>query len=149
MDEEGYLYLTDRKSFMIISGGVNIYPAELENLLVTHPKVADVAVIGAPHDEMGEEVVAVVQPRDMAEAGPELAAELIGLRAREPEPREMPAPDRFPRGTAAARYGQALQAAAPGRILGEGSCPNPTVTLNSFHGSMLPIAPPMRLRGGC
>ena len=76
MDEEGYLYLTDRKSFMIISGGVNIYPAEIENLLVTHPEVADVAVIGAPHEEMGEEVVAVVQPRDMAEAGPDLAARL-------------------------------------------------------------------------
>lgn len=76
LDEDGYLYLTDRKSFMIISGGVNIYPQEIENLLVTHPKVADVAVIGAPHEEMGEEVVAVVQPRDMAEAGPELAAEL-------------------------------------------------------------------------
>jgi long-chain acyl-CoA synthetase len=76
VDEEGYLYLTDRKSFMIISGGVNIYPAEIENLLVTHPKVADVAVIGAPHDEMGEEVVAIVQPRDWAEAGPALAAEL-------------------------------------------------------------------------
>ena len=77
VDEEAYLYLTDRKSFMIISGGVNIYPAELENLLVTHPDVADVAVIGAPHEEMGEEVVAVVQPRDMAEAGPLLAQRLM------------------------------------------------------------------------
>jgi len=66
VDEEGYLYLTDRKSFMIISGGVNIYPAEIENLLVTHPDVADVAVIGAPDDEMGEQVVAIVQPRDPA-----------------------------------------------------------------------------------
>ena len=61
VDEEGYLYLTDRKSFMIISGGVNIYPQEIENLLVTHPAVADCAVIGAPHEEMGEQVVAVVQ----------------------------------------------------------------------------------------
>ena len=77
LDEEGYLYLTDRKSFMIISGGVNIYPAELENLLVTHPDVADVAVIGAPHEEMGEEVVAIVQPRDVESAGPELAARLM------------------------------------------------------------------------
>jgi long-chain acyl-CoA synthetase len=77
LDEEGYLYLTDRKSFMIISGGVNIYPAEIENLLVTHPDVADVAVIGAPHEEMGEEVVAVVQPRDMATAGPALAETLM------------------------------------------------------------------------
>ncbi len=76
MDEDGYLYLTDRKSFMIISGGVNIYPQEIENLLVGHPKVADVAVVGAPHDEMGEQVVAVVQPADMADAGDALAAEL-------------------------------------------------------------------------
>lgn len=76
MDEEGYLYLTDRKSFMIISGGVNIYPAEIENLLVTHPKVADVAVIGAPHDEMGEEVVAIVQPKDAMEDREALADEL-------------------------------------------------------------------------
>lgn len=76
VDEDGYLFLTDRKSFMIISGGVNIYPQEIENLLVTHPKVADVAVIGAPDPDMGEKVVAVVQPRDMAEAGPALAAEL-------------------------------------------------------------------------
>ncbi len=79
VDEEGYLYLTDRKSFMIISGGVNIYPQEIENLLVTHPKVADVAVIGAPHDEMGEMVVAVVQPADMTAAGDALAAELTAF----------------------------------------------------------------------
>src|SRR5580704_4800900 len=76
LDEEGYLYLTDRKSFMIISGGVNIYPQEIENLLITHPKVADVAVVGAPHEEMGEQVVAVIQPADWADAGDDLAAEL-------------------------------------------------------------------------
>ncbi|MFI4933235.1 MAG: acyl-CoA synthetase [Caulobacterales bacterium] len=76
LDEDGYLYLTDRKSFMIISGGVNIYPQEIENLLIGHPKVADVAVVGAPHEEMGEEVVAVIQPADWSEAGDELAAEL-------------------------------------------------------------------------
>jgi long-chain acyl-CoA synthetase len=79
VDEDGYLYLTDRKSFMIISGGVNIYPQEVENLLITHPKVADVAVVGAPHEEMGEEVVAVVQPVDWAEAGEALAAELMAF----------------------------------------------------------------------
>ncbi|WP_103730410.1 acyl-CoA synthetase [Novosphingobium sp. HII-3] len=77
VDEEGYLYLTDRKSFMIISGGVNIYPQEIENLLTMHPKVMDVAVIGAPDPEMGEKVVAVVQPNDWDDAGDELAAELI------------------------------------------------------------------------
>ena len=76
IDAEGYLYLTDRKSFMIISGGVNIYPQEIENRLITHPRVADVAVIGGPCPEMGERVVAVVQPVDMAEAGPGLAEEL-------------------------------------------------------------------------
>ena len=76
LDDEGYLYLTDRQSFMIISGGVNIYPQEIENRIVTHPRVADVAVIGGPDPEMGERVIAVVQPVDMAEAGPALAAEL-------------------------------------------------------------------------
>ena len=75
-DDDGYLFLTDRKSFMIISGGVNIYPQEIENLLVTHPKVADVAVIGAPDADMGERVVAVVQPVDFKAAGPALAEEL-------------------------------------------------------------------------
>jgi long-chain acyl-CoA synthetase len=79
VDDEGYLFLTDRKSFMIISGGVNIYPQEIENLLVAHPKVTDVAVIGAPHEEMGEMVVAVVQPADMADAGDALAAELTAF----------------------------------------------------------------------
>lgn len=76
-DEEGYLYLTDRKTFMIISGGVNIYPQEIENLLIQHPKVADAAVVGAPDEEMGEKVVAVIQPMDWAQAGDELRAELM------------------------------------------------------------------------
>lgn len=76
VDAEGFLYLTDRKSFMIISGGVNIYPQEIENLLVHHPKVADAAVIGAPDDDMGERVVAIVQPLDWSQAGDALADEL-------------------------------------------------------------------------
>jgi long-chain acyl-CoA synthetase len=77
VDDEGYLYLTDRKAFMIISGGVNIYPQEIENLLVTHPKVMDVAVIGVPNEEFGEEVRAVVQAVDPALHGADLEAELI------------------------------------------------------------------------
>lgn len=77
LDEEGYLYLTDRKHFMIISGGVNIYPQEAENALITHDSVIDVAVFGVPNEEFGEEVKAVVQPRDMADATPELAIELM------------------------------------------------------------------------
>jgi len=77
VDPDGYLYLTDRKSYMIISGGVNIYPQETENLLSGHPAVLDVAVIGVPNDDLGEEVKAVVQLTDPAAASPELAAELI------------------------------------------------------------------------
>lgn len=76
VDEDGFLYLTDRRSNMIISGGVNIYPQEVENMLVTHDKVMDAAVIGAPCPEMGEKVVAVVQPVSMDEAGEALEAEL-------------------------------------------------------------------------
>ena len=76
-DDDGWLFLTDRKSFMIISGGVNIYPQETENVLTMHPAVADVAVIGVPNPEMGEEVKAVVQPLDWSRAGPELERELM------------------------------------------------------------------------
>jgi long-chain acyl-CoA synthetase len=77
VDADGYLYLTDRKSFMIISGGVNIYPQEAENILSAHPAVLDVAVIGVPNDDLGEEVKAVVQLVDPAAAGPDLAQDLI------------------------------------------------------------------------
>jgi long-chain acyl-CoA synthetase len=79
LDDEGFLYLTDRKSYMIISGGVNIYPQETEDVLLGHPDVADVAVFGVPHEEMGEEVKAVVQPHDMARAGKQFEAELIAF----------------------------------------------------------------------
>ena len=79
LDEEGFLYLTDRKSFMIISGGVNIYPQEIENLLVTHPKIMDVAVVGVPDPEFGEAVKAVVQPIDPGQAGPDLEAEILAF----------------------------------------------------------------------
>ena len=82
VDADGFLYLTDRKSFMIISGGVNIYPQEIENHLITHPKVQDVAVIGGPHDDMGEEVIAVIQPITMTDAGDALRDDIIAY-ARE------------------------------------------------------------------
>ncbi|QYI99879.1 acyl-CoA synthetase [Thalassovita mediterranea] len=77
LDEDGFLYLTDRKAFMIISGGVNIYPQEAENVLITHPKVADVAVIGVPNEEFGEEVKAVVQPAEGIPADDALKEELL------------------------------------------------------------------------
>jgi long-chain acyl-CoA synthetase len=77
VDEDGFLYLTDRKNFMIISGGVNIYPQEIENLLITHDKVADVAVFGIPHAEFGEAVQAVVEPMHWGDATDEVAIELL------------------------------------------------------------------------
>jgi acyl-CoA synthetase (AMP-forming)/AMP-acid ligase II len=77
LDNDGYLYLTDRKLFMIVSGGVNIYPQEIEDVLVLHPSVADVAVFGVPDPEMGEQVKAVIQPAPGAVAGEALAAEIM------------------------------------------------------------------------
>jgi long-chain acyl-CoA synthetase len=77
VDEDGYLFLNDRASFMIISGGVNIYPREIEEAMLLHPKVADVAVIGVPNEEMGEEVKAFVQLENPAEESESLASELI------------------------------------------------------------------------
>ena len=79
LDEDGFLHLTDRSTFMIISGGMNIYPQECENLLITHPKVADAAVFGIPNADLGEEVKAVVQPLPGVAHTKELEAELIGF----------------------------------------------------------------------
>ncbi|MEV0150622.1 MULTISPECIES: acyl-CoA synthetase [unclassified Nonomuraea] len=78
LDDDGYLYLCDRKSDLIISGGANIYPAEIENELMIHPKVADVAVFGIPDEEWGEQIKAVIEPAPGAVPGPELAAEILG-----------------------------------------------------------------------
>jgi long-chain acyl-CoA synthetase len=79
LDEDGFLFLTDRKAFTIISGGVNIYPQETENVLALHPAVYDVAVIGVPDPEMGESVAAFVQPAPGAVPGPELEQEIIAF----------------------------------------------------------------------
>jgi long-chain acyl-CoA synthetase len=81
LDADGYLFLCDRKSDMIISGGVNVYPAEIESALSGHPAVDDVAVFGIPHDEWGEEIKAVVQPAPEAEPGPALTADLLAFLA--------------------------------------------------------------------
>jgi long-chain acyl-CoA synthetase len=78
LNDEGYLFLCDRKADMIISGGTNIYPAEIENELMVHPKVADVAVFGIPDDEWGEQIKAVIEPMPGFDPGPELAAEILG-----------------------------------------------------------------------
>jgi long-chain acyl-CoA synthetase len=77
IDEDGYLFLRDRKIDMIISGGANIYPAEIENVLLGFPKVGDVAVFGIPHDDWGEEIKAVIEPAEGVEPSDELAAEIL------------------------------------------------------------------------
>ena len=101
MDEEGYLYLTDRASFTIISGGVTIFPQECENLLITHPKVADAAVFGVPNADLGEEVKAVVQPMPGVTPGPVLAGELIAFLSQslslQKLPRSIDFEDELPR----------------------------------------------------
>jgi long-chain acyl-CoA synthetase len=81
LDEDGFLFLRDRKVDMIISGGVNIYPAETESVLLQHPKVGDCAVFGVPHDDLGEAIKAAVEPSEGVVAGPELEAELLAYCA--------------------------------------------------------------------
>ena len=101
IDADRYLYLTDRATFMIISGGVNIYPQECENLLITHPKIADAAVFGVPNADLGEEVKAVVQPMPGVAPGPALAEELIAFCAanlsRQKVPRSIDFAEELPR----------------------------------------------------
>jgi len=101
LDDDGYLYLTDRKAFMIISGGVNIYPQEIEDCLIVHPKVADVAVIGVPNDDMGEEVKAIVQLEDGVEINDDVARELMAYcrerLAHYKTPRSIDFRDQLPR----------------------------------------------------
>jgi long-chain acyl-CoA synthetase len=113
VDADGFLYLTDRKLFMIVSGGVNIYPQEIEDVLALHPAVADVAVFGIPNAEMGEEVKAVVQPAPGSVAGPELAAEIIAFcRERLSHykcPRSVDFSDALPRGENGKLYKKPLR----------------------------------------
>jgi long-chain acyl-CoA synthetase len=101
LDDDGYLYLCDRASDVIITGGVNVYPAEIEGELATHPAVADVAVFGVPHEDWGEEIKAVVQPSPEVTAGPELTGELLaflaGRLARFKLPRSVDYVDELPR----------------------------------------------------
>jgi long-chain acyl-CoA synthetase len=79
LDEDGYLFLCDRKADMIISGGVNIYPAEIEGVLLSFPKVADAAVFGIPHEDWGEEIKAVIEPAPGVEPGDELTGEILAF----------------------------------------------------------------------
>jgi long-chain acyl-CoA synthetase len=101
LDDDGFLYLRDRKIDMIVSGGVNIYPAEVEAALLSHPSVGDAAVFGVPHDDWGEEVKAVVEPAVGVVPSPEIAAELLAhcesMLARYKLPRSIDFVDAMPR----------------------------------------------------
>lgn len=90
LDDEGYLFLTDRQNYMIVSGGVNIYPQEAENALLMHPDVVDVAVFGIPDAEMGESVKAVVEPTDWSKAGPALERQLLAYVRAQLSPLKCP-----------------------------------------------------------
>ena len=105
---------------MIISGGVNIYPQETEDVLITHPDVADVAVFGVPNEEMGEEVKAVVQPHDMAKAGKELEAELIVFCRKHLSPIKCPKSIDFEAELPRTPDRQAGEAASARQVLAEG-----------------------------
>ena len=113
LDEAGYLYLTDRKSFMIVSGGVNIYPQEIENAYIMHPKVLDVAVFGVPNEDFGEEVKAVVQLVDGVTESTELADELMKFgrenRAHYMVPRSIDYIEEIPRLPTGKRYKRLLR----------------------------------------
>jgi acyl-CoA synthetase (AMP-forming)/AMP-acid ligase II len=114
VDSDGYLYLTDRKAFMIISGGVNIYPQEIEHLLVTHEAVRDVAVIGVPNDDLGEEVKAVVELTGTTSDTPQLRDDLLAFcrqnLARYKVPRSIDVVDALPRLPTGKLYKQQLRA---------------------------------------
>jgi long-chain acyl-CoA synthetase len=101
LDEDGWLFLRDRKIDMIISGGANIYPSEIENVLLTHPKVADVAVFGVPNEDWGEEVKAVIEPADGVSGGADLATEILtwceGRLARYKAPKSIDFVSELPR----------------------------------------------------
>ena len=101
LTDDGFLYLSDRKADMIISGGVNIYPAEIENEIIVHPKVADVAVFGIPDEEWGEQIKAIVEPAEGVAPGPALAAEILasldGRLARMKHPKSIDFIETMPR----------------------------------------------------
>ena len=110
MDDEGFLYLTDRTANLIISGGVNIYPAEIDAVLLEHPAVGDVATIGVPDEEWGEAVKAVVQPAEGVRADRRAGRRAPGLLPGPPGPFQVPPQRRLRAGAAAGGYWEDLQA---------------------------------------
>ena len=124
IDEDGYLFLRDRKIDMIISGGANIYPAEIRNVLLGFPKVGDVAVFGIPNDDWGEEIKADIQPAEGVEPSPELA-ENPPVQRHPPGQVQDAQVDRFHRRHAPGPQRQALQAKAARSLLGRATRSDP------------------------
>ena len=121
IDEDGYLFLRDRKIDMIISGGANIYPAEIESVLLSHPKVGDAAVFGIPHEDWGEEVKAVIEPAEGVEAERRAGRGDPGLLRRQAGQVQDAQVDRLHQRDAAGPQRQALQAQAARPLLGGGA----------------------------
>ena len=119
MDDEGYLYLTDRTANLIISGGVNIYPAEVDAVLLEHPAVGDVATIGVPDEEWGEAVKAVVQPAEGVDGDRRAGRRAHGVLPGPPGPLQVPAQRRLRAGAAAGGYWEDLQEEAARPVPGE------------------------------
>lgn len=136
LDAEGYLYLTDRKSFMIISGGVNIYPREIEDTLVAHPAVRDVAVFGLPDAEMGEQVKAVVELMEGFEPSDGLSAELAAFArerlARYKVPKSVDFIEALPRLPTGKLYKHALRAEYLARMERSGPSPDGAATKSDW-----------------
>jgi long-chain acyl-CoA synthetase len=113
VDADNFVYLTDRATFMIISGGVNIYPQETENLLITHPKVGDAAVFGIPDEDLGEQVKGVVELMPGIEPGPATERELIDFclasLAKRKCPRSIDFIDKMPRSPTGKLYKNLLR----------------------------------------
>ena len=142
VDEDGYLYLTDRSTFMIVSGGVNIYPQEAENLLVMHPKLVDAAVFGVPNEEFGEEVKAVVQPVGRRRGRARTRGRTDRVLPGTPRHVQMPAHSRIRSRAAPRPERKALQEAHPRALLaGEarhGSCDCPRMWVLSLEFCRIP-----------
>ena len=118
LNEDGYLFLCDRKSDMIIAGGVNIYPAEIEGVIHEHPDVADVAVFGVPDDDMGEQIKAVVEPMEGVAADEALRASIMDAHPGQARQVQVAAHDRLHRRAAARADRQAPEAQAARPVLG-------------------------------
>ncbi len=155
LDDDGYLFLTDRWTHKIVTGGVNVFPREVEDVLLAHPRVLDVAVIGVPDDEMGESVRAVVEPVSWDDVGPALADELITWTRARLADYKCPRVVRLRTQPPPRRERQALQAGAARPLLGRTQLTHPLIRRSSSEPDRRRSVPDdslareARRRGGC